>query len=116
MAKICIPKGTYFIISPEIINQMKSLRGGDPEKFDRERFLKVGRANSGGAKSNYRCFLDLKESAPKRSGRALEATQPLHWCNVVHCRIILRVDHVLNLSGVLCTSTDKEARSSPRHP
>lgn len=48
-----IPKGTYFIISPEIINHMKSLWGEDPEKFDPERFLKLGRANSGGAKSNY---------------------------------------------------------------
>jgi cytochrome P450 len=48
-----IPRGTLFLISPEIINKSKELWGPDADKFDPERWLGPGRANSGGADSNF---------------------------------------------------------------
>lgn len=48
-----IPKGTFFIISPEIINHMEELWGPGADKFNPDRFLGQGKANTGGAVSNY---------------------------------------------------------------
>ncbi|KAE8319781.1 cytochrome P450 [Aspergillus transmontanensis] len=48
-----IPKGTLFLIAPEIIGKSKELWGPDADKFDPERWLGPGRANNGGADSNY---------------------------------------------------------------
>ncbi|KAF7587844.1 hypothetical protein BBP40_006667 [Aspergillus hancockii] len=48
-----IPRGTLFLIAPEIINKSKELWGPDADKFDPERWLGPGRANSGGADSNF---------------------------------------------------------------
>ena len=48
-----IPKGTLFLIAPEIINKSKEFWGPDAGKFDPERWLGPGRANNGGADSNY---------------------------------------------------------------
>lgn len=48
-----IPKGTFFIISPEILNHMEELWGPDAHKFNPDRFMGPGKANTGGASSNY---------------------------------------------------------------
>lgn len=48
-----IPKGTLFLIAPEIIGKSKELWGPDADKFNPERWLGPGRANNGGADSNY---------------------------------------------------------------
>ncbi|KAJ5168653.1 Cytochrome monooxygenase FUM15 [Penicillium canariense] len=48
-----IPKGTTLIISPEVLNHMEELWGPDADKFNPERFMGPGMANTGGANSNY---------------------------------------------------------------
>lgn len=48
-----IPKGTTLIIAPEITNHMTELWGPDAEKFNPDRFMDPGKANTGGATSNY---------------------------------------------------------------
>ncbi|RHZ54628.1 cytochrome P450 [Aspergillus thermomutatus] len=48
-----IPKGTRIIVSPKVINHSKELWGPDADQFNVERWLGPGRANTGGASSNY---------------------------------------------------------------
>ncbi|KAE8151190.1 cytochrome P450 [Aspergillus avenaceus] len=48
-----VPKGTLFLVCPELINKSKELWGPDADKFDPERWLGPGRANNGGANSNF---------------------------------------------------------------
>ncbi|KAF2135459.1 uncharacterized protein K452DRAFT_323042 [Aplosporella prunicola CBS 121167] len=48
-----IPKGTTVIISPWAINTNRQLWGNDADEFDPDRWMGPGRANSGGADSNY---------------------------------------------------------------
>ncbi|KAJ6072892.1 hypothetical protein N7467_010977 [Penicillium canescens] len=48
-----IPKGTLFIISPQILNRMEEFWGPDADKFNPDRFMGPGKANTGGAVSNY---------------------------------------------------------------
>jgi len=48
-----IPKNTAVIISPWAINANKQLWGEDAEKFNPDRWMGPGRANTGGADSNY---------------------------------------------------------------
>lgn len=48
-----IPKGTIIIIAPEITNHLEELWGPDAKKFNPERFMGPGKANTGGATSNY---------------------------------------------------------------
>ncbi|KAL4873053.1 hypothetical protein BDV12DRAFT_161243 [Aspergillus spectabilis] len=53
LAGTLIPKGTMLTICPEVINHHPDLWGPDAHKFDPERWLGPGRANTGGANSNY---------------------------------------------------------------
>ena len=48
-----IPKGTSFFISPWANNVNKELWGDDASEFNPDRWLGPGRANTGGAQSNY---------------------------------------------------------------
>lgn len=48
-----IPRGTMIIIGPWAINWSKDLWGPDAHTFNPERWMGAGRANSGGAVSNY---------------------------------------------------------------
>jgi cytochrome P450 len=48
-----IPKGTLFSISPQILNRMEEFWGPDADKFNPDRFMGPGKANTGGAVSNY---------------------------------------------------------------
>jgi cytochrome P450 len=48
-----IPKGTIIILAPEITNHLEELWGPDAKKFNPERFMGPGKANTGGATSNY---------------------------------------------------------------
>jgi cytochrome P450 len=48
-----IPEGTLIVLAPEVINHMAELWGPDSDKFDPQRFLNPGKANTGGAASNY---------------------------------------------------------------
>lgn len=48
-----IPKGTTVIVSPWAINTSKALWGDDAHEFKPERWLGAGKANTGGAESNY---------------------------------------------------------------
>jgi cytochrome P450 len=48
-----IPKGTTIIISPWAINLNKELWGEDAAEFNPDRWIGPGRANNGGADSNY---------------------------------------------------------------
>lgn len=48
-----IPKGTIVTISPEATNHDKTLWGPDADQFNPERWMGPGRANTGGASSNY---------------------------------------------------------------
>ncbi|KAJ5129531.1 uncharacterized protein N7515_005570 [Penicillium bovifimosum] len=48
-----IPKDTLLYISPRIINRMETLWGTDANVFNPDRFMGPGKANTGGAVSNY---------------------------------------------------------------
>jgi cytochrome P450 len=48
-----VPKGTRIIIVPWAINRDPAHWGPDANTFNPERWMGPGRANSGGAKSNY---------------------------------------------------------------
>lgn len=48
-----IPKGTIVILAPEITNHLEELWGPDAKRFNPERFMAPGKANTGGATSNY---------------------------------------------------------------
>jgi cytochrome P450 len=48
-----MPKGTTVVICPWAINTHPDLWGADADKFDPERWMAPGQANSGGASSNY---------------------------------------------------------------
>lgn len=48
-----IPKDTFVVISPEILNHLEELWGPDADKFNPDRFMGPGKANTGGATSNY---------------------------------------------------------------
>lgn len=50
---IPVPKGTNLSISPEVVNHHPDLWGPNADKFDPERWMGPGRANNGGATSNY---------------------------------------------------------------
>ena len=48
-----VPKGTKVILSPWAVNTATSLWGPDADKFNPDRYMGPGKANSGGAESNY---------------------------------------------------------------
>ena len=48
-----VPKGTKIILSPWAINTATALWGPDADKFNPDRWMGPGKANSGGAESNY---------------------------------------------------------------
>ncbi|KAJ5646855.1 hypothetical protein N7490_003227 [Penicillium lividum] len=48
-----IPKGTILILSPELLNHLPELWGPDADKFNPDRWMGPGKANTGGATSNY---------------------------------------------------------------
>ncbi|MCJ1228725.1 hypothetical protein MMC12_005386 [Toensbergia leucococca] len=48
-----IPKGTRVIMAPWAVNMSTEFWGEDAGKFDPERWMRPGMANSGGAESNY---------------------------------------------------------------
>ncbi|KAL2000041.1 hypothetical protein VTN02DRAFT_3640 [Thermoascus thermophilus] len=48
-----IPKGTVVLLAPEAINRSTRLWGADADVFNPDRWLGPGRANAGGADSNY---------------------------------------------------------------
>ena len=48
-----IPKGTVIILAPGAINSSTELWGPDADQFNPERWMGAGRANTGGAESNY---------------------------------------------------------------
>ena len=48
-----VPKGTKVMLLPWAVNTATSLWGPDAHKFDPDRWLGPGKANSGGAESNY---------------------------------------------------------------
>ena len=48
-----VPKGTNIILAPAAVNVSKELWGEDALEFKPERWMGTGRANNGGAKSNY---------------------------------------------------------------
>ncbi len=48
-----VPKGTRIILAPWAVNMSASLWGVDAMKFDPERWMGNGKANTGGAESNY---------------------------------------------------------------
>lgn len=48
-----VPKGTDIIISPYAVNMSTALWGEDAMKFNPDRWMGPGKANSGGADSNY---------------------------------------------------------------
>ncbi|KAL4769553.1 cytochrome P450 [Aspergillus nidulans var. acristatus] len=53
LAGTLLPKGTNLTISPEVINHDPELWGPDAHIFNPDRWLGPGRANTGGASSNY---------------------------------------------------------------
>ena len=48
-----VPKGTPILLCPAAVNQSKELWGEDALEFNPDRWIGPGRANSGGASSNY---------------------------------------------------------------
>ncbi|KAJ9293905.1 hypothetical protein DTO271G3_7281 [Paecilomyces variotii] len=48
-----IPKGSLLVLAPEATNRSKELWGPDADVFDPERWMGPGRANTGGADTNY---------------------------------------------------------------
>ncbi|CAI7565267.1 uncharacterized protein N7487_001528 [Penicillium crustosum] len=48
-----VPKGTTLTLSPQLINRLEELWGPDANEFNPDRFMGPGKANTGGAVSNY---------------------------------------------------------------
>lgn len=48
-----VPKGTTLTMSPQLINRLEELWGSDANEFNPDRFMGPGKANTGGAVSNY---------------------------------------------------------------
>lgn len=48
-----IPKGTRIVLAPGAVNMSAALWGADSEKFNPDRWMGRGKANTGGAESNY---------------------------------------------------------------
>ena len=48
-----VPKGTRIILCPWAVNHSKELWGADASEFNPERWMQPGKANTGGAPSNY---------------------------------------------------------------
>lgn len=48
-----VTRGAYILIAPRVINRSEELWGADADKFDPERWMGPGKANTGGAVSNY---------------------------------------------------------------
>jgi cytochrome P450 len=53
IADVFVPKGTKIIICPWAVNFSKDLWGPDAAEFNPDRWMGSGRANTGGAESNY---------------------------------------------------------------
>lgn len=70
----CIPKGTLVLLSPWALNTATSLWGPDAAKFDPDRWMGPGKANSGGAESNY-AFLTFLHGPRSCIGQAFAKSE-----------------------------------------
>lgn len=69
-----IPKGTILVLSPEILNHMSEFWGPDADKFNPDRFMGQGKANTGGATSNY-AFLTFLHGPRSCIGRGFAKSE-----------------------------------------
>lgn len=69
-----VPKGTKVVLSPWAVNKATSLWGPDAEKFNPDRWMGPGKANSGGAESNY-AFLTFLHGPRSCIGQAFARSE-----------------------------------------
>ena len=73
-----VPAGTKVIIAPKAVNVSKALWGPDAEKFNPDRWMGPGRANNGGAESNF-SFLTFLHGPRSCIGTYISASDcPFH--------------------------------------
>jgi cytochrome P450 len=65
-----IPKGTVIVTPPWAVNFSRELWGSDADAFKPERWLEPGRANSGGAESNF-AFMSFSQGPRSCIGQGL---------------------------------------------
>ena len=69
-----VPAGTKIVIAAKAINMSKELWGPDADKFNPDRWMGPGRANSGGAESNY-SFMTFLHGPRSCIGTCLSASR-----------------------------------------
>jgi cytochrome P450 len=96
-----IPKGTTVILSPQAINLSPELWGEDAGEFNPDRWMGPGRANNGGAESNYSMLTFLhgpRSCIGKDFAKAEFAVLLAAWVGRFEMEFEDK-DYVLNIAG-----------------
>lgn len=96
-----IPKDTVIILCPWAVNQSKELWGPDADKFNPDRWMGPGRANTGGADSNYSLLTFLhgpRSCIGKDFAKAEFATLVASWFGRFEMELADK-DYVLDIAG-----------------
>ena len=78
-----IPKGTEIVISMRAINHSEALWGADATKFNPERWMGPGQANSGGAQNNF-AYMTFLHGKPCHTNCLIGylSTRPCPYCRL----------------------------------
>jgi cytochrome P450 len=98
-----IPKGTVIILCPWAVNVSKETWGPDADQFNPERWMAAGKANTGGAESNYSFLTFLhgpRSCIGKDFAKAEFATLLASWVGKFAMEFADK-DFVLDIAGAL---------------
>lgn len=95
-----VPAGTKIVLAPNAVNLSKALWGPDADRFNPDRWMGSGRANNGGAESNF-SFLTFLHGPRSCIGTYLSASdcrfRIVSRSSQCVSRVTLVEDHVLQL-------------------